>query len=74
MKLIYQCDFCTTRNIETIIDLHEKECISNPKNKCCLSCFFYPSEFSSDCDNNVIDFITKGYGHNGECLKWKKKL
>jgi hypothetical protein len=39
MKQIWKCDFCSEINADkSVIEIHEKQCGYNPKNRKCFSC------------------------------------
>jgi len=66
MHILYKCGFCDRTGSEDAILEHERECVSDPKNRACSSCKFHSLEFSGlsywfndMCSNppNIVDEV-----------------
>lgn len=72
----WKCDFCSDTIYEKIedVELHQKNCIWNPKFKLCWSCEFHSTGYRRTyCNKDVIkwDFIPKNNpGDYGNCSVW----
>lgn len=59
----YQCEYCNRKSENKLsIEIHEQQCINNPKNRTCLTC-----KSTSVC----FDLNKKGIQY--ECMLWKSK-
>jgi len=73
----YKCDFCTVKNTKEKVELHEKECGSDPAKKRCDSCKYFDTYMAhglyhtEDCKKDV-DGDLMGDIQIGEksCIHW----
>jgi hypothetical protein len=69
MKQVWKCDFCDKTGYENEINIHEPECINNPKLKLCWSCDF---DCCGKCDKMVKGYYDTKYGRT-QCELWEKR-
>lgn len=72
MKQIWKCDFCskTTVNESSMVS-HERDCLFNPINKSCNSCFLYMGDLM--CRLSLSNFEVANAEHNGNCRYWREE-
>lgn len=73
MKLVYQCDYCSTTGTKEEIELHEKECCYREDMKMCQTCehrdwtHCYSMSDEPSCEING-DYVK--YSELPGCPKW----